>query len=72
MTGNTDAAAEFYTKVIGWRAADSGMPGMRYSIFSAGETMVAGLMAIPEEAGAAGMQPGWMAYIWVDDVDAYA
>ncbi len=72
MTGNTDAAAEFYAKVIGWRAADSGMPGMHYSIFSAGETMVAGLMAIPDEAAAAGMKPGWMTYIWVDDVDVYA
>ena len=32
--------------------------------------MVAGMMTIPAEAKAMGARPGWMGYIWVEDVDA--
>ena len=34
--------------------------------------MVGGLMPIPEDARAMGVQPAWMGYIAVDDVDDYA
>jgi hypothetical protein len=72
MTTDPKAAESFYTKVIGWTARDSGMPGEAYTLLSAGDTLVGGLMAIPAEARAAGAKPGWMGYISVDDVDAYA
>jgi len=36
------------------------------------ETPVAGVMALPKEASALGARPGWMGYVAVDDVDAYA
>ena len=48
------------------------MPGLTYTILSAGETMVAGLMALPEDACAAGARPAWIGYVGADDVDAAA
>jgi hypothetical protein len=70
MTGDIDAAASFYGKVVGWGSMDSGIAERPYHIFTMGKTMVGGLMPIPPEA--AGMPPVWMGYIGVDDVDAYA
>ena len=37
MTTDTKAAEAFYSDVIGWDAQDAGMPGMSYTILSAGE-----------------------------------
>jgi predicted enzyme related to lactoylglutathione lyase len=70
MTTDPKAADAFYTKVVGWTAADSGMPGPAYTILSVGTTQVGGLMSIPKDA--TGASPIWMGYIGVDDVDAYA
>jgi predicted enzyme related to lactoylglutathione lyase len=72
MTTDTAAAEVFYIGVIGWSAADAGMPDKPYTIFSAGETQVAGLMALPESAASAGARPGWIGYVAVNDVDANA
>ncbi|MDR3374713.1 MAG: VOC family protein [Ancalomicrobiaceae bacterium] len=72
MTSDVGAAVAFYGRVVGWTAADSGAPGMRYSIFSAGARMVAGLMQIPAEVAAGGGRPFWAPYVWVADVDAHA
>lgn len=70
LTSDAAAAEAFYRSVIGWTARDSGHPDMAYTILSAGETMVAGLMALPEQARSAGARPGWNGYVAVDDVDA--
>ncbi len=70
MTSDLTAAEAFYATVIGWTAADSGMSGFRYSIFSAGETGVAGAMTLPEELCAARVPPHWIGYVRVEDVDA--
>jgi predicted enzyme related to lactoylglutathione lyase len=70
VTDDVPAAEKFYTRVLGWSAKDSGMPGMAYTIFSAGEAGVGGVMAMPGPAAAAGMKPAWMGYVAVDDVDA--
>jgi predicted enzyme related to lactoylglutathione lyase len=72
MTTDTKAAEAFYQAVLGWSAADAGMGGDGYTIFSAGANMVAGLMLLPDEARAAGIPPAWSGYVAVDDVDAYA
>jgi uncharacterized protein len=69
MTTDPKAAEEFYRKVLGWRASDPGIPGRAYTIFSAGEAGVGGMMALPEEAREAGARPGWIGYVAVDDVD---
>jgi predicted enzyme related to lactoylglutathione lyase len=66
------AATTFYGHVVGWNAKDSGMPGMDYSIVSAGDYGVGGMMTIPKEAKAMGAPPCWTGYVWVDDVDAAA
>ncbi len=72
MTTDTAAATAFYTSVVGWRARDSGMPGMDYTLMMAGEAHAAGLMRQPAEAAAMGAPPGWIGHVEVDDVDASA
>ncbi|MBI5017996.1 MAG: VOC family protein [Deltaproteobacteria bacterium] len=71
MTSDTKAAEKFYRRVLGWDAKDAGMVGTAYTIFSAGPTMIGGLLQIPDELCAAGGRPSWAGYIGVDDVDAY-
>ena len=70
MTTDITAAATFYSGVIGYSAADAGMPGMTYTILSIEGRPVSGLM--PVAAAAPGAKPGWMGYVGVDDVDATA
>lgn len=71
MTTDAKAAEAFYTAVVGWSAKDAGMPGMSYTLLSAGEAQVAGMMTLPPEVCAAGGQPGWIGHIGVSDVDDY-
>ena len=72
MTTDPAGATAFYEIVVGWGAQDSGMPGMAYTMLTAGGAPIAGLMALPEQAGNAGARPGWVGYVWVGDVDAGA
>ena len=68
MTRDADAAKKFYTDLIGWTAEESDMGGMKYTMFKAGDKQAAGLMKIDDHAG--DHPTSWMAYIYVDDVDA--
>lgn len=70
MTTDAGAAEAFYRDVIGWATADAGMPDTRYTLLSAGDRNVAGLMALDQEACDAGAKPGWVGYVGVGDVDA--
>ncbi len=72
MTTDTVAAQAFYGAVFGWRAQESGVPGMDYRVLSLGETGFGGVMSLPAEAAAGGARPGWIGYISVSDVDDYA
>jgi uncharacterized protein len=72
MTTDAKAAEDFYRGVIGWDAKDAGMSGMSYTILSAAETPVGGLMSMPEEARANGARPAWAGYVAVEDVDQFA
>lgn len=72
MTTDTAAAEGFYQGVMGWSIENADMPGMDYAILSAAGVPVGGLMALPHEATAAGVRPGWIGHIGVDDVDAFA
>jgi predicted enzyme related to lactoylglutathione lyase len=72
MTSDPGAAEAFYHAVVGWKMADAGQPGMRYTILSAGERGMGGLMALPTEACEAGARPGWLGYIGVPDTDGAA
>jgi uncharacterized protein len=69
MGDNLEAAVDFYTHVVGWTSKDAGMAGFPYELVSAGPTMVAGMMDIPDEARSMGAKPSWLGYIWVEDVD---
>jgi predicted enzyme related to lactoylglutathione lyase len=62
----------FYADVVGWGLGDAGPAEPDYTIFSAGSTMIAGMMVLPEAAITAGASPGWIGYIAVDDVTVYA
>lgn len=72
MTTDVPAAEKFYGEVVGWATADSGMPGMTYTMLSAGPTQVGGIMPLPEGSAEAGGRPGWTGYVGVADVDASA
>jgi predicted enzyme related to lactoylglutathione lyase len=71
MTRDVSTAEKFYAELLGWKAADSGMPGMQYTIFKAGDKEISGMMAMPAEVSKE-VPSHWMAYITVDDVDAVA
>jgi len=68
-TTDAEAAKAFYAKVVGWGIRDASMPGAAYTLFTAGEVAVAGLMGLPDEARKMGALPRWMGYVGVDDVD---
>ena len=60
-------AEAFYSQILGWTIADSGMPGMEYRLASAGEVMVAGMMKAEP-----GQPLGWTIYFTADNCDATA
>jgi uncharacterized protein len=72
MTTDMEAAKAFYAKVVGWGMQDASMPGMAYTLCTAGATSVSGLMDLPEDAKRMGAEPLWIGYVGVDDVDAIA
>jgi predicted enzyme related to lactoylglutathione lyase len=72
MTTDTKSAEAFYRSAVGWGAQDSGVPGMSYTLFTAGAIPTAGLMEIPQRVLDGGARPFWSGYVAVDDVDASA
>jgi uncharacterized protein len=70
MTTDTEAAKAFYAQVVGWGTQDASMPGIAYSLFTAGQTSVGGLIELPEDAKKVGARPSWVGYVGVNDVDA--
>lgn len=69
MTTDTAEAKDFYRKVVGWSAQDAPMPGGAYTMLTAGEVPIGGMMTLSENACAEGARPGWIGYVAVDDVD---
>jgi uncharacterized protein len=70
-TTDVEAAAAFYTSVVGWGRRDASLPGRAaYSVFTAGAASVSGLMTLSEEARQRGATPCWIGYVGVNDVDA--
>jgi predicted enzyme related to lactoylglutathione lyase len=69
MGDNLRAAVDFYTHVVGWTSQDGGRNDFAYEVVLAGARMVGGMMDIPADARAMGARPGWLAYIWVENVD---
>ena len=70
MTTDTEAAKAFYAKVMGWGTRDTSMPGVAYTLFTAGEAPVGGLTDLADDASQTNAAPKWIGYVGVDDVDA--
>ena len=70
MTSDTESARAFYAGVVGWGARDASAPGSTYRLFTSGDSPVAGLAKVPEDARRTGVTPRWIGYVGVDDVDA--
>ncbi len=70
MTHDVGKAEKFYGDLIGWQFDKQSM-GQEYAVLKAGDTQVAGMMAMPAEVPDQ-VPSHWMAYITVDDVDAVA
>ena len=64
-TRKPEEAGKFYGGLLGWTLAKAPMEGFDYYLASAGEAMVAGMMAPPDSA----MPTYWMIYFAVDDTD---
>lgn len=73
LTTDPEAAAAFYTGLVGWRyeRMDMGELGS-YWIARRGETQASGMMQLPDEALQAGARSHWLPYVHVADVDATA
>ena len=72
LTTDVAAASDFYGKVVGWGATDASTPELAYTMLTAGDVPVGGLMDIPEEGRRLGATPRWVGYVVVDDIDATA
>jgi len=70
MTTDVAGARAFYSNVVGWGAQDASTSDLSYTLFTAGDSAVSGLMELPVEARKMGATPRWMGYVSVDDVDA--
>jgi uncharacterized protein len=71
-TTDVEAAKAFYGNVVSWgtRDASASMSApMAYTLFTAGEDTVGGLINLPEQARQMGVTPRWLGYVSVDDVD---
>ena len=71
MTTDTEAAADFYGKVVGW-STQRWSGDSEYTLFMTPSGPMAGLMLLPEEAKAMNVPPNWLSYIGTPDVDATA
>jgi hypothetical protein len=72
ITTDVAGAKDFYTNVIGWGAHDASAPGATYMLFTAGDTVVSGVMDLPASARTAGGMPYWVGYVEVRHVAATA
>jgi len=70
MTTDPKSAEDFYRSVVGWGTQT--VPGLKtpYTMWTAHDRPVAGLMELPAEAKAGGAPPNWMLYVAVTDADA--
>jgi len=70
MTTDVNSAKAFYGELFGWTLNDMQTNEMTYTMAKAGGAEVAGMMAMPPEAG--DMPPMWGAYVTVTDVEVSA
>jgi len=63
---DVDAAAKFYSKVIGYRQSEVERNDQKYHVFEFGDELRAGLVKIPAELE--NVEPAWAPYIAVEDL----
>jgi uncharacterized protein len=71
LTTDTNAAGDFYKKVVGWKTSPFG-EGSSYTIFKSGSKGVGGMMILPDDAKKMGAPPNWMMYVATPNVDSTA
>jgi uncharacterized protein len=72
VTTDIAAATAFYTRVMRWGAWDASTPGKSYILFGDGKSAISALTPLSNDARQIGVQPTWVGYVGVDDVDAAA
>ena len=72
VTTDVPAATTFYARIMRWGAWDASTPGRPYILFGDGKSAISALTPLPDEARQIGVQPVWVGYVGVDDVDAAA
>lgn len=72
MTPDTDGAARFYARLLGWQRRDTHAPAMPYTLFETQDEAVAGMMELSPALITEGIPPNWTGYVAVEDVDAMA
>jgi uncharacterized protein len=72
LTTDVAAAGAFYGQVVGWGVKDASTTRQAYTVFTAGNAPMGGLMELPEEGRRLGATPRWVGYVSVDDMDATA
>jgi predicted enzyme related to lactoylglutathione lyase len=70
ITSDVSGAKQFYGELFGWTFDDMTMEEGVYSVFSANDDEVGGIMGFPP--GSPPMPPAWGLYITVEDVDSVA
>jgi len=72
-TADVEAAKKFYTALFGWTTTDMDMgPNGTYTIFNHEGKGIGGVYKFRPDQISKGVQPHWLAYVGVDDVDASA
>lgn len=69
MTTDVEVARQFYTSVIGWGTQEWPGANPPYTMWTAQDVPVGGLMRLPDEAASQGAPPHWLTYIETQDVD---
>tara|TARA_R110002126_G_scaffold50089_27_gene138276 strand:+ start:8558 stop:9355 length:798 start_codon:yes stop_codon:yes gene_type:complete len=75
LTPDQDANRSFYEKVVGWmidKAPANEANGMDYRMINSASGPIAGSMTLTADMQSGGMQPCWLGYITVDNVDDVA
>ncbi len=70
LTRDPGSAIDFYADVVGWGTQEWEGGESPYTMWTANEAPVGGVMELPREAVDAGAPPHWLAYIGTPDVDA--
>ncbi len=70
MTDDPGGAADFYTRLIGWKTRTWDDGGQKHTLWTNGDTPFGGVIELSEEARAAAAPSQWLAYVAVPDIKA--